>query len=144
MDTGGSPDMSFLIARLLVPARVSTDNDPQGTTVMISRIGAEGAFDPEAVRAMMEAFESALAELGLVNRPEDPNVETLARTILELAKKGERDPIRLRELALASGIRASMREPAKRDLRFDSQAVSRQPHEQRDGCATSGGGLGGS
>jgi hypothetical protein len=117
--------MSFLIARLLVPARVSTDNDPRGTTVMISRIAAEGAFDPEAVRAMMEALESALAELGLVNRPEDPNVETLARTILELAKKGESDPVRLRELALASGIRASMREPAKGDLRCDSQAVSR-------------------
>jgi len=40
------------------------------------------------------AFEDALKELGLVDR-KDPVVLLVARTTIDVAKKGERDPKRL-------------------------------------------------
>jgi len=44
---------------------------------------------------------STLRQLGLADR-NDPAVTRVAKTIIELARLGERDPIRLRDLALAS------------------------------------------
>jgi hypothetical protein len=46
------------------------------------------------------AFETALASLGATRGYEDPVRAALARSIIELAKAGERDPERLCEAAL--------------------------------------------
>jgi hypothetical protein len=59
-----------------------------------------GAFDPEAIAAMSEAFEAALKEL------QDTGQRTVARDviagrIIAAARIGERDPVRLRAAALA-------------------------------------------
>jgi hypothetical protein len=59
----------------------------------------ERAFTPQEVQVLSDAFEAALRELGLVDRS-DPAVELVAKRIIELASRGERDPIRLREGAV--------------------------------------------
>jgi hypothetical protein len=68
-----------------------------GRRVMPQRFSA--GFDPEAVGAMMAAFDKACAALGLLNRP-DAMTEGVARMIVEQARSGERDPDRLCALAL--------------------------------------------
>jgi hypothetical protein len=55
---------------------------------------------PEQLKIMVEAFVAACKELGLVDRS-DPLVAVVARPIIELASAGERDPIRLKNLAVA-------------------------------------------
>ena len=59
----------------------------------------EAAFDPDAVKVLTTAYEDVLATLGLERRT-DPLTEMIARNIIEHARRGERDPIRLREIAL--------------------------------------------
>ena len=58
-----------------------------------------GAFDPEAIAAVSEAFEAALKELQDTGQP---NVapEVIAGRIIAAAKLGERDPVRLQTAAL--------------------------------------------
>jgi hypothetical protein len=56
-------------------------------------------FDPEAVTAMMVAFDKACDVLGLV-RTHDGATETLAKKIVEQAQTGERDPDKLCQMAL--------------------------------------------
>jgi hypothetical protein len=51
----------------------------------------DGAFSPEDITAL----EDTLSALGLVDR-NDPAVLLVAKHIIELAKHGERDPVRLR------------------------------------------------
>ena len=59
-----------------------------------------GAFAPEAIAVMSEAFEAALKALQDTGQP---NVvrEVIAGRIIAAAKLGERDPVRLREAALS-------------------------------------------
>jgi hypothetical protein len=59
-----------------------------------------GAFDPEAIAVMSEAFEAALKALHDTGQP---NVvrEVIAGRIIAAAKLGERDPVRLRTAALS-------------------------------------------
>jgi len=57
------------------------------------------AFTPEDVKVLIAAFEDTLRALKLVDR-EDPVTIMVAKIIFELAKEGERDPVRLRDLAL--------------------------------------------
>ena len=59
------------------------------------------AFTPEDTKVLGAAFEDTLSALQLVDR-EDPLTLVIAKLIVELAKEGERDPMRLRELALKS------------------------------------------
>ena len=59
------------------------------------------AFGPETIALLAAALEDTLRQLGLADR-NDPAVTRVAKTIIELARLGERDPIRLRDLALAS------------------------------------------
>jgi hypothetical protein len=59
-----------------------------------------GAFDPEAIAAMSEAFEAACKELDEAGQPKVAP-EVIAGRIIAAAKLGERDPVRLREAALA-------------------------------------------
>jgi len=49
---------------------------------------------------MSIAFEEALGKLGLKDRA-DPLCEIVAKKIIELGQRGERDPLRLRDQALA-------------------------------------------
>jgi hypothetical protein len=67
----------------------------------IRRLIEQDAFDPEAIAAMAAAFEATLAELCLADRS-DAMTEIVAKRIIQFAQEGERDPIRLRELALKS------------------------------------------
>jgi hypothetical protein len=59
------------------------------------------AFSPEDVKVLVGAFEDTLHALKLTNR-KDPMAITVAKIIIELAKDGERDPARMRDLALKS------------------------------------------
>jgi hypothetical protein len=65
----------------------------------IYRLFQESAFDDGAVKAMTTAYETALAELGLVDRT-DPLTEVIARKIIECAQSGEGEAIRLCAYAL--------------------------------------------
>ena len=63
-------------------------------------LGDKGAFGPEDLKAMGEAFSAALNKLGLSVR-DDPMVEMVARRIIGAALAGERDPIKLTEIGAA-------------------------------------------
>jgi hypothetical protein len=63
-----------------------------------------GAFDPEAIAAMSEAFAAACKELDEAGQPKVAP-EVIAGRIIAAAKLGERDPVRLREAALARAVR---------------------------------------
>jgi len=66
----------------------------------IYRMLDDGAFDPVAVQALTRAFEEACAALRLNDRA-DPLTEIVAKKIIEHARRGERDPIRLRDIVLS-------------------------------------------
>jgi hypothetical protein len=59
-----------------------------------------GAFEPAAIAAMSEALEAACKQLQDTGRPEIAR-DVLAGRIIAAARLGERDPVRLREAALA-------------------------------------------
>ena len=60
-----------------------------------------GEFDDVAIKAMGDAFDSAAEELH--DRGQPPIVrEVLANRIIEAARQGERNPDRLRDIALAA------------------------------------------
>ena len=59
----------------------------------------EAVFTPEDITALTTAFEGALIDLGLVDR-DDPAVTMVAQRIIEFAKHGEKDPIRLKDSAV--------------------------------------------
>jgi len=68
---------------------------------MLSRpMTGDGVFDPEATKAMGEAFDRAKGQLPSASRH-----EFLAIRILEAARSGERDIDRLSAAALVEGIR---------------------------------------
>jgi predicted GNAT family N-acyltransferase len=50
-------------------------------------------FDNETLRQMTQAFDAACARLEL--HPDDPERDELAKVIVELASRGERDPAML-------------------------------------------------
>jgi len=53
-----------------------------------------GAFDPETMRLLGQAFESVCAQLHDTGQPLIVR-EVIAKRIIEAAKRGERDPDRL-------------------------------------------------
>ena len=59
------------------------------------------AFDPEATRILGQAFDMSCALLGHTPQPTAVR-EAIAKSIIEAAKAGERDPVRLREAGLAA------------------------------------------
>jgi hypothetical protein len=65
----------------------------------LTRFLGDTAFGPDEIATMVAAYEATLLALNLINRA-DAATEMVARTIVELAKHGERDPIRLRERAV--------------------------------------------
>lgn len=73
---------------------------PEGG-IMPAAMAAERVFDPEATRAMGLALVGACWVLGPLGKSSDVKV-LLARMILDLAARGERDAGRLRMGALRS------------------------------------------
>jgi hypothetical protein len=65
----------------------------------ISRLLDNAAFDPSAVTALRNAYEGVCAALQLADRS-DPLTEVVAKRIIEHARRGERDPVRLRDTVL--------------------------------------------
>jgi hypothetical protein len=61
-------------------------------------LGDNQAFGPDDLKAMGNAFSAALTKLGLRDL-KDPMTEMVARRIIRAALAGERDPIRLTEIA---------------------------------------------
>ena len=59
----------------------------------------EAVFDPKEIEALSAAFEAVCQSLKLLNRI-DPITEIVARTVIEVAGTGERDPDRIRDLVL--------------------------------------------
>jgi hypothetical protein len=68
----------------------------------------EQSFDPDDINLLSSAFEEALQTLGLVDRTV-PAAQLVAKLIIELAQRGERDPTRLRERLTAADRRAPER-----------------------------------
>src|SRR5271165_2278739 len=58
-------------------------------------------FEPDTIAVLAIALEDTLRQLRLVDR-NDPAVTMIAKKIIELARRGERDPIRLRDQAIQS------------------------------------------
>lgn len=67
----------------------------------VVRFLPRGVFDDDATHAMGEAFDAALALLGEKFHPTVIH-EVIARRIITAARKGERDPGRLRDTAIAA------------------------------------------
>jgi hypothetical protein len=65
----------------------------------ITRLLQDTAFGPDEIAVLVAAYEDALRALSLVNRS-DLATEMVAKRIIELAKQGERDPVRLQERAM--------------------------------------------
>jgi hypothetical protein len=57
------------------------------------------AFDPDQIEGMSMVFVAVCSKLGLANRS-DELTETVAKTIIELAQRGVRDPEKLRKMTL--------------------------------------------
>jgi hypothetical protein len=60
--------------------------------------GSDGVFDPEDIMAMSMALDDIYKELNL--RENGSAKEVIAVRIIDLAKTGERDPMRLRDRVL--------------------------------------------
>jgi hypothetical protein len=81
-------------------AAARSEAKPAGGRVLpIRRLLQGSAFAPHEVQVLSDAFDAALRELRLVDRS-DPAVELVAKRIIQLASRGERDPDRLREGAV--------------------------------------------
>ena len=74
--------------RLAVEAEVSE--------FMLTRFLEDAAFGPDEIAIMVAAYELGLTQINA----NDPTAETLAQTIVMLAKQGERDPVRLEQRAI--------------------------------------------
>jgi hypothetical protein len=59
------------------------------------------SFGPEAIAVMTAVFEDTLRTLGLVDHT-GLATEIVAKKIIELARQGECDPVRLRDRAVQS------------------------------------------
>ena len=59
----------------------------------------QGRCSSDDVKILVDAFEDTLRALGLTDT-EDPSSIKFAKIIIGLAKDGERDPARLRDLTL--------------------------------------------
>jgi hypothetical protein len=69
-------------------------------------LGDNRAFGPEHLNAIETAFSAALNKLGLHDL-KDPMTEMIARRIIQAAFRGERDPIKLREIGMDGGRKAA-------------------------------------
>ena len=80
------------------------------------------AFDPEATRAMSTAFDDVCRAL----KVDDAHArESIAMRIIDLARRGERDPVRLRDRVLKETESLSFAGPTHPPAWFVSPAVAR-------------------
>jgi hypothetical protein len=84
---------------LLVSDKAPTGSAEVGTVPIRLLLANDHSFGPDDTAVLDTAFESALSALGLADR-EDPATAMVAKTFIELAKGGERDPARLRDGAI--------------------------------------------
>ncbi len=74
----------------------------------IYRLIANGSFGPDEINAMKAAYDAALIEVGVSDR-DDPITELIAKSIVNVAATGERDPKAVMERALnALGVRRAV------------------------------------
>jgi len=88
--------------------------------IWISREQEQEIFEPNTIAVLAAALKEALHQLRLVDR-NDPAVTIIAKRIIELARRGERDPIRLRNEVIQSlrkGALPSWPPPAPRLGKF--------------------------
>ena len=76
-----------------------TNGNPASRVGRNPPLRSSGAFGPEVIATMCEAFEAACKELGNDGQSEAPR-EVIARQIIAVAKLGDRDPVRLQAAAL--------------------------------------------
>jgi hypothetical protein len=69
--------------------------------MLITLLEIKTAFGPEDTAAMTVAFEEALQRLNVTDR-EAPMATSVAKKIVRLAKRGERNPTRLTEGVISS------------------------------------------
>ena len=87
--------------RLAVEAEVSE--------AMLTRFLEGAAFGPDDIAIMVAAYEVGLTQINASG----PTAETLAQTIVMLAKQGERDPVRLEQRAIEIMSGQSVGRPPK-------------------------------
>jgi hypothetical protein len=85
-------DIERMWNRLAVEAEVSES--------MLTRFLEDAAFGPDEIAIMVAAYELGLTQINAIGH-NDPTAETLAQTIVMLAKQGERDPVRLEQRELS-------------------------------------------
>jgi hypothetical protein len=66
---------------------------------MPNSMPTSGSFHPDAVKVLTSAYRHACAALELANR-DDALTDIIAQKIIERAKRGEFDPVRLCEAVL--------------------------------------------
>jgi len=80
---------------------LAADSILESAVMAIYRLLQNHAFEPEAIMTMTAAYDQVLHTLCLVHRS-DPITWIVAEKVIQFAQRGERDPVRLRELALES------------------------------------------
>jgi hypothetical protein len=75
--------------------------DDQAGWLSVIHFRETDAFDPEAIRIIVAAFEDVLRELRLADR-NSLAVEVVAKRTIVFAQRGENDPANLRDLVLKS------------------------------------------
>ena len=90
MGSGYQSDAIRVLRRVLDQAR----SDLEATR-------ADGVFDDRVTKIMGAAFDSACKELHDRGQPEVV-YEVIAKRIIDAARNGERDPLRLRDAGLAA------------------------------------------
>lgn len=65
----------------------------------VYRLYKNEAFEPEAISAMTRAYTEICRTLGVSERDQGAS-NTVARTVIEFAQRGARDPKRLRDCVL--------------------------------------------
>jgi hypothetical protein len=64
----------------------------------IHRLLENSAFEPEHIGSMVIAFQHLCRELELVEG--NPLREVIARQVIEFARRGERDPTKMKQLVM--------------------------------------------
>ena len=80
---------------------LAADSILESAVMAIYRLLQNHAFEPEAIMTMTAAYDQVLHTLCLAHRS-DPITWIVAEKVIQFAQRGERDPVRLRELALES------------------------------------------
>jgi hypothetical protein len=75
-------------------------------SLALYRLLQRSAFAPEDIRVMSQAYEDALRGVP-PNQRDTRTKELLAKKVIEVAQTGERDPARMRRLALKAFRSAS-------------------------------------